>query len=535
MTAPPFSPSGSVVGTNVLWFASLTLSLISASLGILVKQWLRHYLAGDYSSPQARLRVRHIRYPTLSSWKVFEFAAAIPVLLQVSLALFFVGLCLFSAHIDNSIGYTTLPLVAGWAYLILILTFAPLFSPRCPYKTTFLVLPMRFLRKYLANIASPFPPSQPPTHKHDDSNSESLCVEKPQRLSDDSSPSPATERARPADPYDETAVANDGSQDIDILLAIDATQSGDERLLRVMCDALDQSTSEPAEVTDFLLRIVGSRVELDLTHCRTRGPLNLKHLSRQTSITITDMVCTLLLREMQELQGHSLAELKIDSTRMWMQDCVYLLFAEWPCPLSESANASLTTCLAGDLHAIIFEVMDRVFEKPIPVEVVLQKLQGVLVKMSFEMTTVIYDVLQRRYCVQHMNSHTDLLNLCQAHPDIPTAIWRAIFDLAVKNVTTTAYLHLQWQAGWQDELFKMMLQLAAETQLAELANEVIRLTRVVLCHFAVNYTVVWWLPAIGMNYSGCTGRMKEIAQAHFIEAIVESSSASKSSSCFDDT
>lgn len=60
-TAPPldvaavqhFVPSVPAKRVNVLWFASLTLSLISASFGILVKQWLREYLSGEYVSPQA--------------------------------------------------------------------------------------------------------------------------------------------------------------------------------------------------------------------------------------------------------------------------------------------------------------------------------------------------------------------------------------------------------------------------------------------------------------------------------------------------
>ncbi|KAI0826297.1 hypothetical protein BC629DRAFT_1578683 [Irpex lacteus] len=75
----------------------LTLSLVSASFSILVKQWLQEYLAGEYTSPQARVRIRHFRYPGLDDWKVFEIAAALPLVLQLSLALFFVGLCFFTA------------------------------------------------------------------------------------------------------------------------------------------------------------------------------------------------------------------------------------------------------------------------------------------------------------------------------------------------------------------------------------------------------------------------------------------------------
>ncbi|KAI0346851.1 hypothetical protein BDW22DRAFT_1313209, partial [Trametopsis cervina] len=130
-----FSPTLAAKRVNILWFASLTLSLISASFGILVKQWLREYLSGDQVSPQARLRIRHFRQPGLEHWHVYGIAAALPLVLQISLALFFVGLCFFTLDADTSVGYTTIPLVGGWALLFVAATFAPSVSPRCPYKT----------------------------------------------------------------------------------------------------------------------------------------------------------------------------------------------------------------------------------------------------------------------------------------------------------------------------------------------------------------------------------------------------------------
>ncbi|KAI0689231.1 hypothetical protein BC835DRAFT_1283343, partial [Cytidiella melzeri] len=77
-TSIPFQAAHSDIVTNILWFASLIVSLVTASFGILVKQWLREYLAAEIPSPQARLRVRHLRYPALRKWKVFEIAAALP-------------------------------------------------------------------------------------------------------------------------------------------------------------------------------------------------------------------------------------------------------------------------------------------------------------------------------------------------------------------------------------------------------------------------------------------------------------------------
>lgn len=76
---------------NELWFASLICSLATASIGILVKQWLKEYLSSARISPQERLRTR----------MVFEIAAALPILLQVSLGLFFMSLCFFTTAVDH--------------------------------------------------------------------------------------------------------------------------------------------------------------------------------------------------------------------------------------------------------------------------------------------------------------------------------------------------------------------------------------------------------------------------------------------------
>ncbi|KAI0758598.1 hypothetical protein BC629DRAFT_1295748, partial [Irpex lacteus] len=132
---PPqaFQPSNTDICVNALWFASLILSLTTASIGILVKQWLREYLSLHNPSPRARLRIRHYREPELRRWKVFEIAAVLPFLQQLSLALFFVGLCYFSASVHKTVGRTSLSLVVGWAFFICTVTILPLFFPRCPY------------------------------------------------------------------------------------------------------------------------------------------------------------------------------------------------------------------------------------------------------------------------------------------------------------------------------------------------------------------------------------------------------------------
>ncbi|GJE99062.1 hypothetical protein PsYK624_153020 [Phanerochaete sordida] len=135
---PSFEAPLWAVRVNVLWFASLVCSLGTASAAILVKQWLREYLFIEWTAPQERLRAQQYRNAALAEWKVLEIAAALPLFLQASDGLFFVGLCIFTAAIDEHIGRSTLSLVLGWAIFVVATTLGPLISPRCPYKVTVL-------------------------------------------------------------------------------------------------------------------------------------------------------------------------------------------------------------------------------------------------------------------------------------------------------------------------------------------------------------------------------------------------------------
>ena len=133
-TAASFSPPRSAVRINTLWFISLVLSLVSASLGMLIKQWLREYLTGNYTSPRERIRVRHYRHEGLLTWHVFEIAAMPPLLLQLSLILFFVGLSDFLRQLDSIVGWVVTGVVILWLLLLTTSIIAPVLCFRCPYK-----------------------------------------------------------------------------------------------------------------------------------------------------------------------------------------------------------------------------------------------------------------------------------------------------------------------------------------------------------------------------------------------------------------
>ncbi|KAL4254662.1 hypothetical protein ABKN59_004406 [Abortiporus biennis] len=129
------NPPKAVVKINMLWFTSLVFSLVSASLAMLVKQWLREYVTGDHSSPRIHARIRQFRYYGLAKWRVFEIMALLPLLLQVALILFLIGLISFLELVDSDVSKVVTIFISIWLAVYVVATILPTFSPECPYKS----------------------------------------------------------------------------------------------------------------------------------------------------------------------------------------------------------------------------------------------------------------------------------------------------------------------------------------------------------------------------------------------------------------
>ncbi|KAJ3482284.1 hypothetical protein NLI96_g7068 [Meripilus lineatus] len=144
---PPFTPDTKSKWVNALWLAALVLSLITASLGMLVKQWFREYLTGIFVAPREHCRVRYFRRVGLLWYKVPEIAGFLPLLLQLALILFFAGLVIYIRIILPSIGWHVIALIGLWFLFFIVTTLIPIFSPSCPYKTPFLKILFLQFRK----------------------------------------------------------------------------------------------------------------------------------------------------------------------------------------------------------------------------------------------------------------------------------------------------------------------------------------------------------------------------------------------------
>ncbi|SJL00654.1 uncharacterized protein ARMOST_03967 [Armillaria ostoyae] len=90
-----FIASTTSIWVNGLWFTSLALSLTTALVSVLVKQWLHHYMALPSGTPRERSLLQQFRFGGLQKWCVLVIIGLLPALMHTALAIFFVGLVIF--------------------------------------------------------------------------------------------------------------------------------------------------------------------------------------------------------------------------------------------------------------------------------------------------------------------------------------------------------------------------------------------------------------------------------------------------------
>jgi hypothetical protein len=101
VSLPSFQPASSDIRINIYWFLGLVLSLTSALFGFLMKQWLKMYISWTDVSPlQDAVGLRQYRYEGMLRWQLPNIFTMLPVLLQVALILFLVGLVDFLVHLQ---------------------------------------------------------------------------------------------------------------------------------------------------------------------------------------------------------------------------------------------------------------------------------------------------------------------------------------------------------------------------------------------------------------------------------------------------
>ena len=119
---PSNSPLPSSIRINIFWFVGLVLSLTTALIGIVSLQWLRaHQQYPTSISSKQRFALFNMRARGLEAWYVPQIFAALPVLLQFALVLFFVGLIEFLLASETKVAIPVI-IIIGMPLVFLVWT-----------------------------------------------------------------------------------------------------------------------------------------------------------------------------------------------------------------------------------------------------------------------------------------------------------------------------------------------------------------------------------------------------------------------------
>ena len=116
---PDFSPPKHIVVVNALYYASLGVMILAAFIAMLMKHWLRLFERGLrwIPDPEDRAKTREFRMLGVQRWELSQMVELLPLLVQISLFLFAIGLVIFLFHISTpSFGVTIVIFGVGIFY-----------------------------------------------------------------------------------------------------------------------------------------------------------------------------------------------------------------------------------------------------------------------------------------------------------------------------------------------------------------------------------------------------------------------------------
>ncbi|KAH8817850.1 hypothetical protein DL96DRAFT_1504458 [Flagelloscypha sp. PMI_526] len=141
---------------NGLFFTSLSLSVTTALLAVLIKQWCQAYTSVTSGSARDKVLIRQFRFDGLVKWKLPEIVGSLPLLLHLAFAVFFAGLSFFVYDLHKTLS----SVVIICAILAEFLYFGSIIFPaiwlECPYRIPLLFRPARSLIYFLGRLRSLF-------------------------------------------------------------------------------------------------------------------------------------------------------------------------------------------------------------------------------------------------------------------------------------------------------------------------------------------------------------------------------------------
>ncbi|KAK7471167.1 hypothetical protein VKT23_002578 [Stygiomarasmius scandens] len=136
---PPsnFKPPTSSLVCNIFWFLSLAFALMCSLLATFVQQWTRDHVRKTTIKPSPVRRARIVAYlhMGIKDFGMRNFVDAIPILLHISLFLFFGGLVAFLLPVNRPLTYVMAAVLGAFFALYITLTLLPLRYLNSPYRT----------------------------------------------------------------------------------------------------------------------------------------------------------------------------------------------------------------------------------------------------------------------------------------------------------------------------------------------------------------------------------------------------------------
>jgi hypothetical protein len=173
---PTHSPGLPIIMVNCFWALSLVLSIASAVVATLMRQWARRYrrLPNIPSLPRDKARVRALLFLGVLKYRMPRAFEASALLLHLSVLFFFTGLVIFFFTIFKAVAIVVAIFVGLFGFVYLLMTILPCLDYRCPYVTPmsgiwwycwhtslcFCSLSTRWLVKQLHGILVPYGPGR---------------------------------------------------------------------------------------------------------------------------------------------------------------------------------------------------------------------------------------------------------------------------------------------------------------------------------------------------------------------------------------
>ncbi|KAG6867387.1 hypothetical protein C0993_003443 [Termitomyces sp. T159_Od127] len=140
---------------NGLFFTSLALSLSTALLTVLAKQWIQvcmlftimattfnrdkqAYTVAVSGSARTRALIRHFRFEGLMKWRLSDVVESLPLILHSSVAIFFIGLALYVSKLSRPICGVVSAITALTFVFYLGTSMLPMHDIACPYCIPFI-------------------------------------------------------------------------------------------------------------------------------------------------------------------------------------------------------------------------------------------------------------------------------------------------------------------------------------------------------------------------------------------------------------